>query len=150
MFYYRCIVPSLSRHMAHSVSGGTSTSGASGLAGKSTGYWWKTWGCSVANVRVERTNIVDHGNVDTYILYKHKKESYNQEVLTIRKIYHPLHLKEHQIILQCFKYLPVFLMKSPLQHQDWMLRNTAIPFTSLFKDNLSTIYCNSRSFPPRN
>ena len=66
-------MPSLSRHMAHSVSGGTSTSGASGLAGKSTGYQ-EDLGMFRCCIRVERINI-DHGNVDTYILYKHKKES---------------------------------------------------------------------------
>ena len=68
-------MPSVSRHMAHSVSGGTSTSGASGLAGKSTGYWWKTWGCSVAGHSGSWRINIDHGNVDTYILYKHTKES---------------------------------------------------------------------------
>lgn len=66
-------MPSLSRHMAHSVSGGTSTSGASGLAGKSTGYQ-EDLGMFRCCIRVERISIiVDHGNVD--ILYKHKKES---------------------------------------------------------------------------
>ena len=73
MFYPCQDVPSVSRHMAHSVSGGTSTSGASRqsfteLTGKCTGYQ-EEMGMFRCCIRVERILIVDHGRIMLILTY---------------------------------------------------------------------------------